>query len=404
MVRYSSIPFFDMSTTPVSDAVPRIQGWCPGALRPMPSGDGLVLRIRPPLGRLTQAQALGIADLAARHAGAWMDLTSRANLQLRGIAEAGYPTLLAGLQALGLIDARVADESRRNLLISPLWQSADGTQELAQAMTQALTGASAPTLPVKFGFAVDTGPAPLLRDCSADVRLERLGEQVLVYADGCSHGVVVPAEKAADQALALAHWFIEAGGAPAGRGRMAALLAKTPVPAQWATTAVPAAAPAAVPWGRVPQGFVAGLEFGQLHVDTLRALAQLGPLRLTPWRSVLIEGAQQAPSLPDLITQGGDVRLRVSACTGAPGCVQAAAPTRDLARTLAPLLPHGQDLHISGCSKGCAHTDATLTLVATSAGFDLVRLGTAASSPDARGLDTAAIAAFLKQLAHAPHL
>ena len=30
-----------------------IKGWCPGALRPMQSGDGLVTRIRPPLGRLT---------------------------------------------------------------------------------------------------------------------------------------------------------------------------------------------------------------------------------------------------------------------------------------------------------------------------------------------------------------
>ena len=74
-----------------------IQGWCPGALRPMPSGDGLVVRIRPPLGRLTQAQGQGIAELAARYAQPLLDLTSRANLQLRGIAEAHYPALLTGL-------------------------------------------------------------------------------------------------------------------------------------------------------------------------------------------------------------------------------------------------------------------------------------------------------------------
>ena len=29
---------------------PIIKGWCPGALRPMPSGDGLVVRVRPKAG------------------------------------------------------------------------------------------------------------------------------------------------------------------------------------------------------------------------------------------------------------------------------------------------------------------------------------------------------------------
>ncbi|MGY4427317.1 sulfite reductase beta subunit-like hemoprotein [Bradyrhizobium sp. JR6.1] len=44
-----------------------IKGWCPGALRPMQSGDGLVVRIRPRGGRLDAAQAAGIAELAARY-------------------------------------------------------------------------------------------------------------------------------------------------------------------------------------------------------------------------------------------------------------------------------------------------------------------------------------------------
>ncbi|MGX1077699.1 sulfite reductase beta subunit-like hemoprotein [Bradyrhizobium elkanii] len=43
-----------------------VKGWCPGALRPMRSGDGLVVRIRPRAGRLDAAQAAGIAELAAR--------------------------------------------------------------------------------------------------------------------------------------------------------------------------------------------------------------------------------------------------------------------------------------------------------------------------------------------------
>ena len=42
----------------------QVQGWCPGALRPMQSGDGLVVRVRPQAGRLTAAQAAGIANAA----------------------------------------------------------------------------------------------------------------------------------------------------------------------------------------------------------------------------------------------------------------------------------------------------------------------------------------------------
>ena len=47
--------------------------------------------------------------------------------------------------------------------------------------------------------------------------------------------------------------------------------------------------------------------------------------------------------------------LRVIACTGAPGCLQAHAATRPLARALAPKLT--ETLHVSGCAKGCAHPD-----------------------------------------------
>jgi precorrin-3B synthase len=43
-----------------------IKGWCPGALQPMLSGDGLVVRVRPHGGRLDAAQAAGLADLAER--------------------------------------------------------------------------------------------------------------------------------------------------------------------------------------------------------------------------------------------------------------------------------------------------------------------------------------------------
>jgi len=79
--------------------------------------------------------------------------------------------------------------------------------------------------------------------------------------------------------------------------------------------------------------------------------------------------------------------LRVKACTGAPGCPQASVETRQLARDLACRLPKGQDLHVSGCSKGCAHpAGAALTLVGRAGRFDLVKAGAPWDDPVARGL------------------
>jgi len=404
----ASSPVQSLSIPPIASE-PRIQGWCPGALRPMPSGDGLVVRVRPACGRLTQQQGQGVADLARKYASPWLELTSRGNLQLRGVREGNYPALFEGLRELQLLDERMDVESRRNLLVSPFWSDADGTPALYDALHAALAATDAPALPGKFGFAIDLGPQPVLREASADIRLESRDGGVLVYADGAATGACVPHDQAAAKAMELARWFVSAGGVVNGRGRMARLLARQPLPDAFTSTTVTSHADYGHTVGPSPTGVVVGLEFGQLPADTLHQLAALVPLRITPWRGLLLEGLHTAPALPELITQPGDARLRVMACTGAPGCPQALGPTRALARFLAPLLPAGRTAHVSGCTKGCAHHGATLTLVARAAGFDLIDHGTADAAPEATGLDAAGIAAYLErqleqQRLHAPHV
>jgi precorrin-3B synthase len=357
---------------------PVIQGWCPGALRPMMSGDGLVVRVRPRACRLAPHQAAGIATLAARHGNGLIDLSARANIQLRGVTEATYPALIDGLRALHLIDATPEAEAARNLIVTPFWTSGDGTEPLAQTLSDALCHPEAPRLPGKFGVALDTGPQPVLRDTSADIRIERgAAGGLIVVADGMATGAAATIKTLAETVLALARWFA-AHGIACGRGRMAALVALGAVPpaaflAAPAQTAVP---PAPRP-GLTGQGAWVGMEFGQLAAATLAALTSLGPLRVTPWRMLLIEGATAMPEIPGLIIDAGDPMLRVTACTGAPGCLQAQLPTRALARRLAPLLT--VPLHVSGCAKGCAHPrPAALTLTATPAGFAVIRNATAA--------------------------
>ncbi|MCU9849425.1 precorrin-3B synthase [Defluviimonas sp. WL0024] len=377
---------------------PIVKGWCPGALRPMMSGDGLVVRVRPRGGRLTPTQAKGIAELAARHGNGLIDLSARANVQLRGVTEAAHGPLIEGLSALGLIDETTEAESRRNITVTPYWQDGDGVQEVVRSLTEALGHPGAPQTPGKFGYAVDCGAEPVLSETSADIRIERgPGGVLLVRPDGMGSGAEATEESAARLALRLAEWFLESGGAPEGRGRMAAHLARgarlpelfTEIPA------LPrASAPAPAP-GPLPLGFLVGFEFGQMAAETLSILAENGALRITPWRMILIEGATQAPAIPGLITDPADPMLRVTACTGAPGCPQALIETRPLARALCASLAPADRLHVSGCAKGCAHpAPSALTLVGRAGGaIDLIRNGTAADTPSRTGLSPATLTA-----------
>ena len=59
---------------------PARRGWCPSLARPMPTGDGLLARVHPPLGILTPAQARAVAEGARRFGNGHIDVTARANL------------------------------------------------------------------------------------------------------------------------------------------------------------------------------------------------------------------------------------------------------------------------------------------------------------------------------------
>ncbi len=379
---------------------PLVKGWCPGALRPMQSGDGLLVRIRPPGGMLAPAQAAGIAKASLAHGNGILDLSSRANLQLRGVRPDAHPALINDLSSFGLIDADIVTEQARNVTVTPFWALGDDTQTIATHLATLLR--DAPAFPGKFGFSVDTGPQPVLGTTAADIRIERDATGALILRpDGHGLGQPVTAWNAAKAALTLLKWFLDTGGAVDGRGRMAAHLARATLPDGYVTP--PAAAlPEPLP-GLCAQGVLVALAFGQMRAETLADLAARGhDLRLTPWRMILIAGAQIAPDLPALIITPDDPLLRVTACTGAPGCTQAFGPTRPLASALAPHVTH--HLHISGCTKGCAHPRAAATtLVATPRGYNLIRAGTASDAPHLTDLPPHLIADALKD-PHAPHL
>ena len=191
-----------------------IKGWCPGALRPMTSGDGLILRVRPPLSRLAPAQARGLAALAQGCGAGVLHLTNRANLQIRGVRPADLPALHAGLARLGLLDPSPEAEARRNLILCPFHDAAE--QTVAARLGEALRAADGLALPAKFGFAVGASVA-------ADIRILSLGEGMALAPQAAALGLPVATDRAVPAAMAMARWFIASGGVgPDGRGRMAA--------------------------------------------------------------------------------------------------------------------------------------------------------------------------------------
>ncbi len=59
-------------------------GWCPSVFTPMQADDGLLLRVKPTAAQLSSAQLVALAEAAQREGNGKVQLTNRANLQLRG--------------------------------------------------------------------------------------------------------------------------------------------------------------------------------------------------------------------------------------------------------------------------------------------------------------------------------
>jgi precorrin-3B synthase len=314
-----------------------IKGWCPGALRPMESGDGLLVRIRPWCGAFTLDQAAGLAEIAERLGNGHIDLTRRANLQIRGLAEERMPALHEALDGLGLLDPDARTESARNIMVGPL--AGPDARALAEELSRHLDLDTPP----KFGWLVD-GPPFTIVDQPADVALCLVDGGVAVRRGGKWLGVA-----SRHEALAPHARF--------------APLDRTPVA------------------GPRPAGIAA--PFGRLEARQLQALAALArqagatEMRLSPWRALYFDAPVAGVESLGLIVDADDPLLRIDACPGAPACRSSSVDTRRDARRLAAAGFSGS-VHISGCAKGCARSaPADLVLVGEGGRYGLIRNGTA---------------------------
>ena len=411
---------------------PYRKGWCPGALRPMKTGDGLLARVRAQRGRLSLDQADALADAAIACGNGAIGLTARANLHLRGLSEGTLPDLHARLEDAGLIDADPEIERLRNIVSSSLDDlDPEAVLDLGPSVAVLEERLSKDKdlrrLPAKFSFVLDAKGRLPLGDVDADVRFDAAPDGMFAVTLAGNDGLAAqcaPGETG-DVAARLGLVFLTlAGAGEASARRMRELVEREGAEAIFAKAAL-----RATPCNRSQRRtllrdvigahaygaeFVVGAAsaFGEIEAARFKALIErarvltASSLRLTPWRAFLIAGldGRGAEALVDamadleFIVDADDPLLRVAACPGAPACIYGHPRVRDDATRWAALLPRvdGVVLHVSGCAKGCARPGATAaTVTATANGYDLVRGGRAGDAPARRGLSSAEVAHLL---------
>ena len=380
----------------------------------MQTGDGLLVRVKPPGARLSAPAARTLADAAARWGNGIIELTRRGNLQVRGLRQDGVAPFAAAMAAAGLADPDPARERRRVTIAPPL--SGDDPAADATALAERIDAALAdgPLPPSKFGISVDAGGVLAGRMPPASIQVRVQGGQHWISLDGNPWHPTPDA--AAVCSLSLRGQSVERfDGGVRGPRRGAPSPGQ---PARWQAApgidngtkhhdpASPTSRqsheeepPASIigfhPYPGSPIGALALAPLqGQLDPATLHTLADLadrfsaGTLRITPWRAILLgrlhshdlPAAQAAATAARLIHDPADPALRVTSCIGAPGCASAAVPARQDAIRLAR---EGRGtLHVSGCAKGCAYPGTGPALVGHAGGYTLM--------PDWRpGLDPA---------------
>ncbi|MEU8541275.1 cobalamin biosynthesis protein CobG [Streptomyces sp. NPDC048717] len=327
-----------------------------------------------------------------------VSITSRGNVELRGLPDGSASTLADRLGPGGLLPSPT-HERVRNIVASPA-AGLDGAGHAdvhawARDLDRLLCAEPrAAALSGRFLFVLDDGRGDVA-GLGGDVTLiaEPGGASALLRVGGRT--LRITAGHAPRAALAAALAFLaaaEAAGSGAWRvGELPAGAAEAvdlsgaggqPVPVPPPLPSGPPPAPG--PLG--PRAVSVLAPLGRLTAAQLRALLPAAEVRLTPWRGAVVvthgqgvepghvgesEPASASERAPEplahlarlasagLITRPDAPGAGVTACTGLPGCAKSLADVRaDAARALA--VPAGAlPVHFSGCARRCGHPRGT---------------------------------------------
>ncbi len=351
----------------------------------------MLMRVRLPGGAITPARLRAVADVAEQFGSGTVELTARANLQIRGLAQAAVPAAAAHLVRHGLADADPARDARRDVVGPPLaghdpTELADMGAAVADVARLLAAAPGLEGLPPKFCVVVDGGGVASVRGVPADVALgavRTVESDIVVQVElgrpldeGDGRVACIPVGDLGPVVVAAARRCAQEGERMAtlveraGRADLLGSLT-TRIEIRW----VPAPRPhiADAPIGAVGHARADRVNLGAAPLlgrtvpAALRSVAALvedtnAQIRCTPWRGIVVLGiarAEQATAVAALARVGfspdpADPAHLVSACVGLPGCASSRADTGRAARALldAPGALTGR-IHLSGCEKRC---------------------------------------------------
>ena len=366
---------------------------CPGALQTHAAADGALARVRVPGGLLTGGQLRALAAAARDLGDGALELTSRGNVQLRGLADGAEAELGDRLAAVGLLPS-ASHERVRNVLASALTGRAGGHVDVRPWVRALDAGICADpalaALPGRYLATLDDGRGDVA-GLGGDVGLLALSPaEVALTLAGTDSGFRAHPDDAVALALAATRAFLDERAARGGTAwrlaelddGVAAVTARLSGRRGMTVDLPPAPTPGPVGAAAQHDGrtaLVAVVPLGRLTADQAELLARLADeVQLTPRRSVVVPDLADATALPLLTAAGleldpGSPWLRVTACAGRPGCAKSLADVRcDVVRavTTGALPADGARQHWVGCERRCGRpSGAVVDVVATATGY-----------------------------------
>jgi ferredoxin-nitrite reductase len=395
---------------------------CPGLFYNTPAQDGLLYRLRIPGGIINYQQFQAIADIADHDGNGYIDITNRANIQIREIKQDINVEVLQKLQALGLASTNVNVDHIRNIMASPTagidTEELIDTRPLVKAWEEyIITHSQLSELSAKFSVCFDGRGKVSVSDRLNDIILaaELVNSKVYLRLY-LSHGekgkpakdtgmLLKPGEAIPVLAALTETYRKHIDTKNRRKPRLREIINNITIE-QYLHQAqqnhifdITKNSPsfcASVTLldithiGIHPQsqsglyyiGIV--LPLGRLETWQIRGLANIAQrygddnIRLTPWQNLLLTDIpqNQIREVEKEITNLGlnfsatDIKSFLVACSGKRGCATAATETKDDALNLAKYLENSMildspvNIHFTGCSKSCAqHTEADITLL-----------------------------------------
>ena len=396
--------------------------FCPGVLHAVQAKDGLLIRIRVPGGLIEANQLRAVADLSRGFADGTIEITSRANLQLRAIRNQDLSHIIESISLAGLLPSPQHDRVR-NIVTSPI-AGLDGEELLDPRPLIHELDRKLRAEPIfanfhpKFSFAIHGGPRRFSRDLD-DIAIEAVdinsAPQFHLSIGGASSGFVVKYSDAVDSMLATAKMCIRLAhecGVPVRAkavmkipdalkqiaDALSHLLTPSPMaPPSHTVNEAPVGVYPTTQDGRV--SIIPSVPLGRLNPEQARYLADVssewkGDIRFAPWRGVVLGSIPKSEAdgivghlhAMGLSCEGRDGFQGIAACAGITGCEASLTDVRGDAASLAQRLagqavPPGWTVNLSGCDKQCARRHgATTELTASPSGYILKIKGQIVSS------------------------